>query len=323
MRSLDRSFAWRKDAADRYRAISERLDDGRVLVTGCPICGQPDRALFTEVCGFAFVQCDECGHIYMASPPDQVTVRDLYSQDEDARAAQARVYVDNGLFLRRVEQIARPKVEHVRSIVAPGGKWIDVGCATGEILAAARDAGWEPLGLETDPTEIDFARSRGLNVLQEYVTDRNASRWLADASVLSLLNMLEHMVRPAELLAEMVEPLGSGAHVVIEVPRHPSISSLSNMLFPKVACRHAYAPEHLHVFSEDAMERMLARADLEPMSIWTFGQDFQELISSASLMAGVAESPFLSSIFDLTPCVQQAIDDADFSDDMFVVSRKR
>ena len=236
---------------------------------------------------------------------------------------RARVYVDDELFLRRVDRIARPKVDHVRSIVAPGGKWIDVGCATGEILAAARDAGWEALGLETDPTEVDFARSKGLDVVQEFVTGRSAGRWLKNATVLSLLNMLEHMIGPAELLAELVEPLASGAHVVIEVPRHPSISSLSNMLFPRMACRHAYAPEHLHIFSEDAMERLLERANLEPVSIWTFGQDFQELISSASLMAGVAENPFLNSVFDLTPRVQQAIDDADFSDTMFVISRKQ
>ena len=71
------------------------------------------------------------------------------------------------------------------------------------------------------------------------------------------------------------------------------------------------------------MERLLERANLEPVSIWTFGQDFQELISSASLMAGVAENPFLNSVFDLTPRVQQAIDDADFSDTMFVISRKQ
>ena len=70
------------------------------------------------------------------------SVRRLYQELGEIRRAQASLYGDEALFDRRIAQIARPKVEHVRSIVPADGIWLDVGCATGELLVAATDAGW-------------------------------------------------------------------------------------------------------------------------------------------------------------------------------------
>jgi SAM-dependent methyltransferase len=323
LRSLNRSFAWRKDVIERHRSICERLGERRTHVSKCPMCSSAAVTAFTVVREFPFAECDACRHVFMTSPPDPDAVHDFYSADKEARAAQAKIYVDDALFAKRVEQIARPKVAFIADVTPPKGVWFDVGCATGEVLAAARDAGWVARGVETDPTEVAFARARGLDVLEQFVTPSNARELLADTSVLSLLNILEHVNDPSSLLSGLASALPTGAHVVIEVPRHPSLSSLANMLFPSVASRHMYSPEHLHVFSEAALSRMLDTAQLTAVAIWTFGQDFQELISSASLAAGAHENRFIEGVFGLAPRLQQAIDDADFSDVMFLVAQKR
>ena len=70
------------------------------------------------------------------------------------------------------------------------------------------------------------------------------------------------------------------------------------------------------------MTVMLAKAGLVPLSIWTFGQDFQELVSAAALAAGIDQAGYFQRVYDLAPTMQQAIDDADFSDVIFVVARK-
>ncbi len=114
----------------------------------------------------------------------------------------------------------------------------------------------------------------------------------------------------------------TGAYAVIEVPRHPSLSSFAALTFPANACRHLYAPEHLHVFTEQSMAVMLDKAGLLPLSVWTFGQDFQELVSAAALAAGIDEAGYFQRVCDLAPAMQQAIDDADFSDVIFVVAKK-
>lgn len=323
MRSLNRSFAFRRDVAMRHARMSERLVTHQIVIECCPVCGEGGAAPFTTIHGFPYVQCATCELIYTTRPPGDQALRAIYSEEGEGRAAQAKVYLDDDLFARRVAQIATPKVDHVASFVPPTGKWIDIGCATGEILTAARAAGWETLGFETDPGEIAFARARGLTIIEGYLTPDTAPAHLQDAAVVSVLNVIEHVLRPAEFVAGLARAMKNGAHLVLEVPRHPSLSSLSNLLYPDLACRHMYAPEHLHVFSESAMDRILERAEMVPVSVWTFGQDFQELISMSALSAGVPESPFLASVFDLTPRLQQAIDDADFSDSLFVVARKR
>lgn len=322
MRSLKRTLQWRRDLAERHRALAARIAVRGPALAQCPVCDGRERERFVEVFGFAYDECKTCGHVFSVTPPTDEMVRQIYAEDEAARAGQAAVYVDEDLFAKRVERIARPKIEHVRQSVEPSGTWVDIGCATGEILTAASQAGWKPLGVEADPTEVAFARKRGLTIIEAYVTPDNASEYLSDAAVLSMLNILEHVPRPAELLAGLTAPLRSGAHVVLEVPRHPSLSSFANQLFPATAYRHIQAPEHLHIFSERSCDLVLQRAGLRAVSVWTFGQDFQEFVTSAAVAAGAGETAMLSRVLDMTPALQQAIDDSELSDILFVVARK-
>jgi hypothetical protein len=155
------------------------------------------------------------------------------------------------------------------------------------------------------------------------VTAENASRYLGTAQIVSVLNVLEHLIRPADLTNAVSAGLQRGAPVVVEVPRHPPLSSFASLLFPQLACRHLVAPEHLRIFTERSMEVLLESAGLRAVRVWIFGQDFQELVSSAALASGIAESGFFQTVCDLTPGLQQAIDDADFSDVLFVVARNQ
>jgi 2-polyprenyl-3-methyl-5-hydroxy-6-metoxy-1,4-benzoquinol methylase len=317
---LQRSFDWRRELAARHRALAERIGPGSTTLQRCPICEGGRLHPFLESNGFPFVTCRDCNHLFSARPPDEETVRRIYAEDVDARRSQAISYVDDDLFQRRVEQIARPKVEYVRQTVPPGGRWVDVGCATGEILFAAQQAGWQAIGIEADPTEVAFGRRRGLTIVEDFLTARNTQGHLQGAVVVSLLNTLEHVNRPVDLLAAAVAPLDRGAHVVLEVPRHPSLSSLSNQLFPRVTCRHVYGPEHLHVFSERAMEILLERAGLRPVCVWTFGQDFQELLATAGVVANLTDLGLFQKVNDLAPAMQQVVDDGGLSDALFVVA---
>ncbi len=120
----------------------------------------------------------------------------MYQELGEIRSAQAALYGDAALFDRRVAQITRPKVEHVRSIAPADGLWLDVGCATGELLTAASDAGWSVRGIEADPGAVEFARRKGFDVIQDFVREDNAGQFVGDAQVVSALNILEHMALP-------------------------------------------------------------------------------------------------------------------------------
>ena len=323
MRNLNRTLGWRKGLVSDYKAISARLLEERMReVVSCPICDGGELRPFVVIYGFPYAECAACGHLFCRKQPTDENVRRLYQELGEIRSAQATLYGDEGLFDRRVAEIARPKVEHVRSLVPADGLWLDVGCATGELLTAAKGAGWRVRGIEADPGAVDFARGKGFDVIHDFVRVDNAGQYVGDARVVSALNILEHMALPVEVVKAISSGMRPGTHVVIEVPRHPSLSSFAALIFPTISCRHLYAPEHLHIFTEQSMEIMLGKADLQPVSVWTFGQDFQELVSGAALAAGIDEGGFFQQVYDLAPRMQQAIDDADFSDVIFVVARK-
>lgn len=321
MSQLNRTCAWRKQIAEEQRRLSEQLRASRTEVSTCPVCGSSILRLFVTIYEYPYSECGECGHIFSQTPPSDEALAALYSDQAGEHSAQGMIYIDEELYERRIGQIAEPKVEFCSEVIAAEGLWVDVGCGTGELLAAASKKGWDVRGIETDPAEIEFGRGKGLDIRRADVHSLEADD-LADARVLSLLNLLEHLKDQSSILCELVSFLKKGSHVVLEVPRHPSLSSFVNLAFPHLAYRHIYAPDHLHVFTERSMEVMLERAGLKVVAVWTFGQDFQDMVFGAAMNAGLEECDFLSSIVNLSASVQQDVDEAGLSDVLFVVAEK-
>lgn len=321
-KQLKRTVGWLKQIAGEQERLSEKLLDCREYLTACPICGCEECKPFADIYKYPYAECEKCGHIFSQMPPNNQAVAALYANESDKHSAQRQIYIDAETFKKRIEQIARPKVDYCSSIIPADGLWVDLGCGTGELLMAAAQKGWQVKGIETDPAEVEFGRNQGLDIIQSDVSSLKSEE-LRNAKVLSLLNLLEHMREPAGILAKLVNALPAEAYVVIEVPRHPSLSSFVNLAFPHLAYRHIYAPDHLHAFTEKSMEIMLDNAGLNTVALWEFGQDFQHLISTATANARLPESEFLNKVVDLSATFQQCIDDMGFSDVLFVIASKK
>jgi cyclopropane fatty-acyl-phospholipid synthase-like methyltransferase len=310
------------EMARRQKNLAERLLPYRSELQECPICNSSRFQPFVVIYGFTYAECRDCGHLFSQSPPNVSRVESLYEGTE-TETVQHATYVREDLFKERVEQIAKPKVEHVRNIVSPrGGTWVDIGCATGEILIAARQAGWRVRGVEADTAEAEFARRQGLEIIHDYVSTSNAQDYLEGAEIVSSINIVEHLNAPVPWLKGITEALPDGVVVIIEVPRHPSLSSFSNRAFPSLAYRHIFPPEHLHIFTERSLACLLDEAHLRPINLWTFGQDYLELVSSVAASAGLLDGDFLDQVLDIAPTVQEAVDLAGFSDTFFVTAVK-
>jgi len=322
MRSLRRTLQWRKDTALVHERAAARCETQRLVLQQCPICASERFSLFVEVFRFRYCSCDECGHLFSQTPPSPQAIEKLYAGSSDERCGQAAVYLDEQLFVGRVQSIAKPKVEHVTGLLPQRGLWVDLGCATGEVLMAAKQHGWEVLGIESDPAESEFARRKGLNVIQEYIGSEGASEQIAQASVVSCLNLIEHIDQPVVWLQRIVSRMRPGAHIVIEVPRHPSLSALANQLFPELASRHIYPPDHLHIFTERSAELLLEKSDLHAVCVWNFGQDFFDFVSTAAARSELHDTSYYSQMLDLTPAMQQTLDDSGVSDVLLVVAKK-
>lgn len=316
MRSLQRTIEWRRQMARAHEVTASRLRPA-LSVTSCPACDGERYVPFVEIYGFSYHECGDCGHLFLQNPPSSEDITRLY----EGQTPQAQVYVGDELFQRRVEQIARPKANFCREHIEPRGQWFDIGCGTGELLSVVKELGWMPRGCEADRAHVDFARRRGIDVIEGYVNEL-PRELTGDVSVISALNLLEHLPSPKHWLKRLTLPLVRGSHVVLEVPRHPSLSSFSNLLFPGLASRHIYPPDHMHIFTEASLEHVLRACQLTARAVWVFGQDYQELMYSSAAHVGLPESAFFHRLLDASSAIQSAIDQQDLCDVLLVVAEK-
>jgi 2-polyprenyl-3-methyl-5-hydroxy-6-metoxy-1,4-benzoquinol methylase len=329
MLSLNRTAAWKTDIADKQRKMSRLLYGKRISLSACPICKSKRHEIFVKVFGYAFHQCNSCGHIFSKTPPKSSAIKDLYASNNNPgkiKAVQAEIYARKELYDKRVKNIALPKLKFITKRIRPGGKWIDIGAGVGEIIKAATLLGWDASGLESDATEISFARLMGIKLTNVFIDRQDLSRYVKDARVVSLFNVLEHVPSPCDFMSVLSKNMRKGAKLVIEAPRHPSISSFSNSVFPEYAARHIYPPDHLHIFTERSLAIVLEKNHFKIEVIWLFGQDIFEAFSSMAIKRKYQNYPnqeLFRQVLSAVNDIQKSIDMNELSDAMIMIATKQ
>ena len=151
---------------------------------------------------FRVVRCDDCSHVFCAPLPERVTesyeevVDDEYLKHAESRRLAALAVLDS---IRK----------HV-----PAGSLLDVGCATGDFLAASQAAGFDAQGLELSSWSCAIARQRGLTVHQRPLSEF-AQQSPQRFDVISLIGVIEHFPDPRSELQNIAKLLRPGGIVAI------------------------------------------------------------------------------------------------------------
>ena len=152
-----------------------------------------------------------------------------------------------------------------------GGRLLDIGCGSGELLNGMRRLGWEAEGTDSDPKAVEIARGKSLKV---HLCGTPAELQLAsgtfDAVVMS--HVIEHLSDPLALLRESHRLLNPGGSLVIVTPNGRSLGHR----FYGANWRGLDPPRHLHVFSPQSMRVLLGEAGFRDVRLATTirGADF-------------------------------------------------
>jgi SAM-dependent methyltransferase len=246
----------------------------------CALCGKgrfkPSLSCSRE--GFSYVRCAACGLVQINPQPVAVDVQRRYTQsfgneylayeleNEAAFLALQKLALADAGFDRMERELME------RSGGTPGV--LDVGCATGALLAFLRDRGWRTTGVEISPSADYARRQRGLDVRRQNLEDCQFSAETFDLAVAS--HLVEHLNDPGAFFREVWRVLRPGAYLILTTP---NISGFQARLMGS-QWRSAIF-DHLYLFSKRTVTAILKANGFITEGVYTWG----------GLAAGIAPLP--------------------------------
>jgi SAM-dependent methyltransferase len=214
----------------------------------CIACGRRDARSLYAVNGFEIVECN-CGLARTILPPD-FDPASIYSEAY-FQGGQHDGYADYEGSSDELRHEFRRILDALRTHV-PGGKLLELGCATGLFLDEARTK-FTTAGVEISDHARDACTRRGLDVVREATPEFLDSRGPFDAAV--LLDVIEHLADPADILERLHGALRPGAQLLITTGDYGSL--LSRTMGKR--WRLMTPPQHLWFFSPQTLSALLAR----------------------------------------------------------------
>jgi len=216
----------------------------------CIVCGSRPRALFRRG-DLSVVRCPACGLEWLSPFPEEAAAGTMYGESYlrrwgiDGPEALARVRaMKESSYRSFLREIQRHRA---------GGRLLDVGCALGFLLGVAREEGFDPYGMDLNPSAIEIAR-------REF-GDRAQAGPLGPATfpglrfdVITLIDVLEHAPDPGALLDLLRERLAPGGVIAAVLPNAASLTRrILGRRWPHYACEHLWywSPANLRRFLQD------------------------------------------------------------------------
>jgi SAM-dependent methyltransferase len=145
---------------------------------------------------------------------------------------------------------------------APGkGTLLDIGCGTGNFLAAAREVGYQVTGIELDRNAARFAREKLnlQNVFPLSIAEFSEQYPQEQFDMVTFFEVLEHQAAPVEFLQKIRARVRSGGLIALSVPNRERWMTGPDVL--------DYPPNHFLRWSSGALHRFLSAQGFEVLSI--------------------------------------------------------
>jgi len=192
------------------------LAQRKMISPVCPVCN--NLAGFKRAGAIVFapkiikeaLECDNCQGFFLFPIPDQAEIAQVYQPD-----------YYRGFFRNWWKDYYRGKsVGKKLSRLKTKGKFLDVGCAIGSMLAGIKEScDWQVFGIEMDEKIASYARKRGLTVFTQPLESLN----LEDGSFDYIFanNVIEHIPLPLKFLKAAHRLLAPDGVLQLSTPNGP------------------------------------------------------------------------------------------------------
>lgn len=239
----------------------------------CPLCGARSRR--TRYRGLALAgattglhRCARCGVHYVSPRPTGAELERQYRDPDE----QERYYREE--YAPIVPAVTRHTDRTIRLLEAhqAPGTLLDYGGGAGVMAAAAARRGWRALGYDVSPAAARWGRELlGTEILDRLDAVRASP--LAPFDAVAVVEVVEHVERPVELLREALSLLRPGGTLVVSTPNFASLA--------RRRAGAAWGPiipaAHIALYDPATLRRLLRAAGAEPLRVLTWWNELGRL----------------------------------------------
>jgi methionine biosynthesis protein MetW len=159
--------------------------------------------------------------------------------------------------------------DHARRLLPPGGRVLDVGCASGGLLALLRPSAGHPAGLVRSPRAAPAAAQVGDDVVCGALEDPRLPFAMDSFDLVVLADVLEHLADPAAGLARAAGWCRPGATVLVSVPNVAHWQARLTLLRGRWPQEDSgtFDASHLRWFTRDSLRALLTGAGLRDVQL--------------------------------------------------------
>ena len=224
----------------------------------CPCCGCVDeRILLKERSDLQLCRCRNCGLVRLSKLLSAADIKTLYGED----------YYDSWRLDDNQDEVWKIKVKTYCAYLdflsgympepLSSPQLLDIGCAHGFMLEAARQRGWQSSGVEISPAAA-VARQRGFVVYDRPIEDLNIPGGTFDA--ITAIDVLEHIPDVKRFVAELYRMLRPNGVLLIVTPDVGTwVAKITRNMWPH------YKTEHLFYFTKRSLSLLLRRKGFRVM----------------------------------------------------------
>jgi 2-polyprenyl-3-methyl-5-hydroxy-6-metoxy-1,4-benzoquinol methylase len=250
-----RNFA---DLVESISPMVSRAEGGGACV--CPVCGaqaaaKPHRVL-ARFSDRTYRRCPGCGMVYMNrfNPPPIEYEREYFF--DFYKKQYGKTYIED---FPNLISMGKKRLVVIKALLGGGpAQILDIGCAYGPFLQAAREAGFEPVGI--DPTEdaVTYIKKElDIPAFQGFFPDAELPEVLKDNafSAVTFWYVIEHFRSPQAALEECRRILRPGGVLAFSTP---SFQGVSGQKSPGGFLKNSPA-DHWTVWSSNRCKKLLKK----------------------------------------------------------------
>lgn len=216
-----------------FPALLEELSFGEKF--SCPICGpQKDSCdkIIARTKRHSFRRCQKCGGLYLSFSTDSRVQYEADYFGSEYKAQYGKSYLEDfdsikAQGLRRIKNIF--SAAHFGQKAS--GRLLDIGCAYGPFLQAAKESGFEPYGSDISKSALDYVKNQlGFSCVLSSFADFDAKKEFGFEAfdVVTMWYVIEHCRDLKNLLRKVNGLLKKGGVFAFSTPSGQGVSGRFN-----------------------------------------------------------------------------------------------